>query len=101
MSLNVNSIVRHGRKYLLNDFITRNPSHFYFIQETKFGTKHGFSFSSSSTFSSPNRPGCGGVLLLVHAGYRTRNFRAISGLIDGVFVDVSLGASLWISDIII
>lgn len=46
ISLNVNSIVEHRRRVLLNDFITKNPAHIYCIQETKFGTKHDFFFTS-------------------------------------------------------
>lgn len=81
---------------MLEDFISRNPAHIYFLQETKFGPNHNFSFPSFSTFSSPNRVGCGGVALLVHSGLRVRNLRRVSGMIDGVFLDVCLGGG-WIT----
>lgn len=95
-SLNVNSIVRYGRKYLLDDFISRNPSHVFFLQETKFGPSHRYSFSSFSSFSSFNSAGCGGTLMLVHDGFRVRNFRRLSGIIDGVFVDILIGG-FWVT----
>lgn len=96
ISLNVNSIVEHRRKFLLGDFITENPAHIYLIQETKFGPFHSYSHPSFSSVSSPNRAGCGGSLMLIHCGLKIRNLCRLSGMIDAVFVDVFLG-NTWIS----
>lgn len=96
ISLNVNSIVAYRRKYLLNDFISKNPAHIYFLQETKFGPNHSYSHPSFSTLSSSNRSGCGGVAIMVHGGFRIRNLFRVSGMIDAVFVDVCVGDE-WIS----
>lgn len=88
LSINVNSLVEYRRKFMLSDFMQRNQAHVYFIQETKFGDHHRFVFKSFSTFAVSNRAGCGGSLLLVHNGMKTRNFRTCSGDIEAVMVDV-------------
>lgn len=95
-SLNVNSIVNYGRKYLLNDFITANPAHVYFIQETKFGKDHGYSFPQFSSFTSTRAIGTGGVLMLIHCGLKVRNLRTITGSVDGVFTDICMN-NTWIT----
>lgn len=96
ISINVNSIVNYGRKYLLNEFITRNPAHIYFVQETKFGEKHQFSFPSFATFTSSLALGTGGVLLMVQCGLKVRNLRTLVGSIDAALVDVLIG-NTWIT----
>lgn len=96
ISLNVNSIVSYGRRYLLNEFITRNPAHVYMIQETKFGKSHKYSFPQYSSFLATRAIGTGGALLLTHSSLKIRNFRTIGGLLDGVFVDALVGNE-WIT----
>lgn len=93
VSLNVNSIVEHRRKFLLNDFISRNPAHIYFFQETKFGPSHRFSHSGFASFFASNRFGSGGVAIMVHDGLRVRNVKRIVGHIDGIVLEVYLGQS--------
>lgn len=90
VSLNVNSLVDHRRRFLLNDFIACNPAHVYFLQETKFGPNHKFSHTSFSMFSSNNRAGCGGAAMLVHSALSVRNVRRFSGEMDAVFAEVRL-----------
>lgn len=95
-SLNVNSIVNCGRKFLLNEFIATNPAHVFLIQETKFGDRHNYTFPRFSTFLSTRSIGAGGVLMMIHDGIKIRNLRTITGKIDGVFVDIFLGIE-WIT----
>lgn len=93
VSLNVNSIVNYGRRFLLNEFIATHGAHVYCIQETKFGGQHKFSFPQYSTFLSTRAIGTGGVLLLVHNSIKIRNLRTIGGIIDGVFVDILISGN--------
>lgn len=95
-SLNVNSLIEHRRRFLLNDFISLSPSLVYLFQETKFGDNHCFTHSSFSSFYSHNRPGCGGVALLAHRQFRVRNVVRLSGPIDAVFVDLLVAGS-WLT----
>lgn len=61
------------------------------MQETKFGPNGTFSLATHTTFLASNRPGCGGVALLAHNGLRVRNVKRITGAIDAVFIDITLG----------
>lgn len=95
-SLNVNSLIEHRRRFLLNDFISRSPSHVFLLQETKFGDHHCFTHSSYSSFYSHNRPGCGGVAMLIHQRFRVRNILRLCGPIDAIFADVFLD-NAWVT----
>lgn len=94
LSFNVNSLVEYKRKFMLSEFMQQNHAHVYFLQETKFGDNHRFVFSKFSAFAVNNRFGCGGALLMVHNGLRTRNFRTCVGNIDAVLIDI-LVAGTW------
>lgn len=93
LSLNVNSLVEYRRKFMLSEFMQQNHAHIYFIQETKFGDNHRFVFNNFSAFAVNNRSGCGGALLLVHNGLRTRNFRTCVGIVDAVLIDILVSGS--------
>lgn len=95
-SLNVNSLVEYRRRFMMNEFISRNRAHIYCLQETKFGPRHNYAYSQFSTFSSSNRVGCGGAALMIHNDFRVRNVVNFSGSIDAVFADVFLGDE-WIT----
>lgn len=96
VSLNVNSIVGRGRRFLLDDFVRGQVAAVYLLQETKFGPNFSLSLPSYSVYFSNNRVGCGGVAICVRAGLHVRNVRRITGGIDAVFLDVRIG-NVWIS----
>lgn len=90
-SINVNSLIEYKRKFMLSEFMRTNQAHVYLVQETKFGIGFRYAHGSFNTFTANNRIGCGGVMVLVHNGIRTRNVRTIVGEIDALLLDVETG----------
>lgn len=73
ISLNVASIVRVGRRTLLNDFINNNPADIYLLQETHLDNKSKLFFPKFNIIRGDVKRGRGGTALFIRHGIPIRN----------------------------
>lgn len=92
VSLNVNSLVRVERRFLLKNFLANNLADIYLLQETKLTEGFSFHLNGYNFFKLDNRIGSGGVALLIRNQFKIRNLRTHNnGGVELISVEVQVG----------
>lgn len=93
ISLNVDSIVRVGRKTLLADFIKNNVADIYLLQETKLNNSDKLFFPNFNIFRGDVRRGFGGTAIFVRHGIPLRNPSFGRGSINFTSLEIKINQS--------
>lgn len=88
LSLNVDSIIRGGRRQQLDRILSENVIDIALIQETKLEPGSKFNLKNFNIFRYDIRRGWGGTAVLVKCNIFVRNFHFISSPFHATFVDV-------------
>lgn len=92
-SLNVNSIIYSGRRNLLADFIKKNPSEIYLIQETKINNNIKLFYPGFNILRGDNRRGFGGTAIFIKHGIPIRNVSTCNKSINYTSCEIKLGTA--------